>query len=165
MSLRNSISDLKKRLGRRLTVNRREPEGDDAGGEGVDRSGSPPQPGPDAIIDRGNGHLQSRNVADADGRRADPPDPPPRSGGSGNPVLRSRRGDDEGGREAVIEGKKVRKRDLHRTLDVEGAVEGGPSQEGGQVDQLSPRLRSTSSISHGAESKSTQTACYFCCCF
>jgi len=164
MSLRNSISDLKRRLGRRLTVNRRGPEGgDDAGGEGVDQPGSPRQPEPYAITEGSSGHLQSRNEAEADGKRVDPPGPPPRSGGSGDPVLRSRRGDDEGGREAVIEEKKIRKRDLHRTLGVEDVVEGGPSQTGGQVDQLNPQLRSTTSISHGAESKSTQTACYSCC--
>ena len=165
MSLRNSISDLKKRLGRRLTINRRElEEGADAGGEGVDQPGSPPKPEPYVITEGGNGHLQSRNEADANGRRFDPPDPPPRSGGSGNPVLRSRRGDDEGERETVIE-EKIRKRDLRRTLGVEDSMEGGPSQKGGRADQLNPRLRSTSSVSHGAESKSMETTCYFCCCF
>lgn len=166
MSLRNSISDLKKRLGRRLTINRRETGGGtDAGGEGIDLPGLLPQPEPYAITEGGNGYFQSRSEIGADGKRVDPPDPPPRSGGSGNAAPRSKGGDDEGGRDAIVDEKKIRKRDLHRTLDVEDAVEGGPGQKGGQVDQLNPRLRSTSSISHGAEYKSMQTECCFCCCF
>ena len=64
-------------------------------------------------------------------------------------MLGSKRGDDKGRREVAVEGKKASVKDLQLSLDVEGVVEGEPSQNGGQLNQLNPRPRS-------AESTSTQ---------
>ena len=165
--IRNPFSTGLKRLQRRLTVGRREPGGPvDAGGEGVDETDSPPQPEPYTPTKGGHDRSRSRNDADADGERVDPPAPSPRSGGSGQYVLRSNRGGDGREREAVTEGKKPSRRDLHLSSDIDqDPAEGGPSRKGTQVDPLISRPRSTSSISHGAASKSTEIARYFNRCF
>lgn len=139
-SLRNSISSLKEKLRCRFIRDRREPVGGvHSGGEGVDRLRSPLQPY--TVTEGGHYRSQSRNEANADGKQVNPPYPPPRSGGFEYPV---------------IEGKKIRERDLHRALDVEDVVEGGPSKKGVGAEQLNPGPRSTPSISHDVESKSTQ---------
>jgi len=165
MSLRTSLSGLKKKLKRRLKGSRYEPEGAGAetSGERVDWVGRLAQPEPNVIAEGGHDRPRPGNEASMDEGRVDSMDPPPDTGGSG--VVPASESGDDMGREAPVERKEASKKDLYLGPDVEGVVESGSSQEesnvgGEKIDVVYPPP-SAPLISHGQEPESMQTTRYF----
>ena len=138
MSLRKPFSRLKKKVKNRLGGSGPEPEtgGTDAGGEGVGRTGSLPQPSPHLIPQDGYDRPQSGNEADIGGERVGSTDLLPHSDGPGF-VPVNEIGRDGEVSEAVIEGREVGGGNLHLRLGV-GPSQGGNNTDEEQVHQVNP---------------------------
>ena len=161
MSHRSPLSGLKKRLKRRLTGSRDDPQrkGADGDGEGVSSGGSLLQPGSYVVANSGCDSPRSGNEGGRGRGRADSMDLPPHSDSPGF-VPVSDKGYDNG--------EEANRRDLYLCSGVGGVMGSGPSQEGSVVDrekldQVDPP-KSSPSISDSRGSKGTETAPYFSCC-
>lgn len=127
MDIRNSFSELKKKLKHLLTVIKCNPgrTGADAGGERADRAGSLPQPEPHVAA--GGSQRQDRSAAD---RPLQPGQP------ASVPVYGGEKEKEEG--RADVDGREVSQAcsDLHSEVGV--VVGSGPGREGNGADGEKP---------------------------